>query len=166
MKWQSSGTRIQRPSSYSRHRIVSVKPVIHVFLIKWYQQTQKIVLYHLEQEKLKDIHISEFFFSNTPKSRVAQPNITFIKDALLSMLRSLSLFSLFIHLDWLFYAEFESVISFSLRFVAKKCEWYSETHISCPSHSSEFQGTVEFIVCVYNNLFIKPQNEIVQVIYC
>ena len=68
--------------------------------------------------------------SNTQKSRVAQPKINFTKDALLSMLRSHFLFSLFIHLDWLFYAEFESVISFSLRFVAKKYEWYSETHIS------------------------------------
>ena len=120
----------------------------------------------LGTRKVKRYSHFRIFFSNTPKSRVAQPNITFIKDALLSMLPSLSLFSLFIHLDWLFYAEFESVISFSLRFVAKKCEWYSETHISCPSHSSEFQGTVEFIVCVYNNLFIKPQNENVQVNYC
>ena len=70
------------------------------------------------------------------------------------------------HLDWLFCAEFESVISFSLQFVDKKCELYSETHISYPSHSSDSQGTAEFIVGVYNNLFIKPLNEIVQVISC
>ena len=66
---------------------------------KWYQHTQKKILYHMEQEKLQVIHISEIFFSNTPKSRVAQPNITFTKDALLSMLRSHFVVSLFIHLD-------------------------------------------------------------------
>ena len=83
----------------SRPDLPAVRPVIDAFKNKWYQQTQIIILYHMEQEKLQVIHISEIFFSNTPKSRVAQPNITFTKDALLSMLRSHFLFSLFIHLD-------------------------------------------------------------------
>ena len=69
-------------------------------------------------------------FSNTPKSRVSQPNSTFTKDPLFSMLRCLSPFSLFIHLDWLFCPEFESDLSYSLRFVDKKWELYSETHIT------------------------------------
>ena len=60
----------------------------------------------MEQEKLQVIPISEKKISNTQKSRVAQPNITFTKDALLSMQRSHFVVSLFIHLDWLFYAEF------------------------------------------------------------
>ena len=64
----------------SRPDLPAVKPVIDVFWNKWYQQTQKIILYYLKQEKLKDIHISEKK-SNTPKSRVSQPNIIFTKDS-------------------------------------------------------------------------------------
>ena len=59
----------------SRPDLPAVKPIIDAFCNKWYQRTQKSILHHIEQEKLQVIHISEIFFSNTPKSRVAQPNI-------------------------------------------------------------------------------------------
>ena len=52
----------------SRPDLPAVKPVIDVFKNKWYQQTQKIILYYLKQEKLKDIHISEKKFKYTKKS--------------------------------------------------------------------------------------------------
>ena len=46
----------------SRPDLPAVRPVIDAFKNKWYQQTQIIILYHMEQEKLQVIHISEFFF--------------------------------------------------------------------------------------------------------
>ena len=114
-----------------------------VFFITWNKKSYKLFTFRKK-------------ISNTQKSRVGQLNITFTKDALLSMLRSLSLFSLFIHLDWLFYAEFESVISFSLQFVDKKCELYSETHISNFFYDSQFQAWVRCYEatnrCIYEKM--------------
>ena len=48
-----------------RHQLAAVKPIIDAFWNKWYQQTQKIILYHIEQEKLQVIHISEKNFKYT-----------------------------------------------------------------------------------------------------
>ena len=52
----------------SRPDLPAVKPLIDVFWNKWYQHTQTSILYHMEQEMLQVIPISEKNFKYTKKS--------------------------------------------------------------------------------------------------
>ena len=65
------------------HDLAAVRPIMGVYSNKLYQNTQKIILRRIKQEKSQVIQLSTNPFQILQKSRIPQPNSTFTQNRFL-----------------------------------------------------------------------------------